>query len=163
MKVLIAIDDSDCSLAAFDSILQRSWSDDSQFRVITVIEPFNVVYPLAAGYVEPMIEAQRSYTDYCLKMIEARTAQLEKAFPKAKATGEVLEGNVPACILKEASDWSADLLVVGSHGRKGLEKFLLGSVAERVATHAPCSVEIVKHKSVTAKQSTNSELKTTPV
>ena len=47
-------------------------------------------------------------------------------------------------ILNEASAWGADLIVVGSHGRQGASRFLLGSVSEPVAFHANCSVEIVR-------------------
>jgi nucleotide-binding universal stress UspA family protein len=47
-------------------------------------------------------------------------------------------------ILDTAAKWHADLIVIGSHGRKGLDRFLLGSVSEAVARHAPCSVQIVR-------------------
>src|SRR5579883_1346341 len=47
-------------------------------------------------------------------------------------------------ILDEAAQWGADLIFVGSHGRHGLDRFLLGSVSEAVATHAKCSVEVVR-------------------
>jgi nucleotide-binding universal stress UspA family protein len=47
-------------------------------------------------------------------------------------------------ILEEAHKWGADLIVVGSHGRRGINRFLLGSVSEAVASHAHCSVEIIR-------------------
>ena len=47
-------------------------------------------------------------------------------------------------ILKEADDWGADLIVLGSHGRRGWNRFMLGSVSEAVALHAGCSVEIIR-------------------
>ena len=56
----------------------------------------------------------------------------------------VYEGAARAEILDASAQWHADLIVVGSHGRKGLDRFLLGSVSEFVARHAPCSVEIVR-------------------
>ena len=49
-------------------------------------------------------------------------------------------------IVEAATVWPADLIVIGSHGRTGLDRFLLGSVAESVMRHAPCSVEIVKER-----------------
>jgi nucleotide-binding universal stress UspA family protein len=48
-----------------------------------------------------------------------------------------------------ADEWKADLIVLGSHGKHGIEKFLLGSVAESVARHAKCSVMIVRTLPVT--------------
>ena len=50
---------------------------------------------------------------------------------------------VPTIILEEVKNWSADLVVLGSHGSKGLTRFLLGSVSETIVRHAPCSVEVV--------------------
>jgi nucleotide-binding universal stress UspA family protein len=47
-------------------------------------------------------------------------------------------------ILEEAHKWGADLIVLGSHGRRGISRFLLGSVSEAVASHAHCSVEIIR-------------------
>jgi nucleotide-binding universal stress UspA family protein len=47
-------------------------------------------------------------------------------------------------ILQDADEWGADLIVCGSHGRRGLSRFLLGSVSEAIATHAKCSVEIIR-------------------
>jgi len=46
--------------------------------------------------------------------------------------------------LDAASEWHADLIMVGSHGRTGLDRLLIGSVSEVVARHAPCSVQIVR-------------------
>jgi universal stress protein A len=53
-------------------------------------------------------------------------------------------GDIREKIIDRASDWGADLIVVGSHGRSGIQRFLLGSVAEFVARNAHCSVEIVR-------------------
>jgi nucleotide-binding universal stress UspA family protein len=47
-------------------------------------------------------------------------------------------------IIDAAEAWKAELIVIGSHGRKGLQRFLLGSVAESIARHAACSVEIIR-------------------
>jgi nucleotide-binding universal stress UspA family protein len=49
-------------------------------------------------------------------------------------------------ILDEVEKWGADLIVLGSHGYRGWRRFLLGSVSHAVATHARCSVEIVRRR-----------------
>lgn len=54
------------------------------------------------------------------------------------------EGDARSQIIDVAKDWHADLIVLGSHGRMDLQRFLLGSVSEAVVRHAHCSVEIVR-------------------
>jgi nucleotide-binding universal stress UspA family protein len=84
---------------------------------------------------------------------EAETKQAEALVTKVadelrskglKVTTVVEQGDPQSKIIDAAAKWHADLIVIGSHGRKGLEHFLLGSVSEAVARHAGCSVEIVR-------------------
>jgi nucleotide-binding universal stress UspA family protein len=56
----------------------------------------------------------------------------------------VREGDARVELINAATEWPADLIVVGSHGRKGLDRFLLGSVSEFVIRHAPCSAQVVR-------------------
>jgi nucleotide-binding universal stress UspA family protein len=55
------------------------------------------------------------------------------------------EGDPKSIIIDVAKEWRTDLIVLGSHGRKGLNRFLMGSVSEAVVRHAHCSVEIVRN------------------
>lgn len=64
--------------------------------------------------------------------------------PEEVATGVMLSGNAKEVILDEAQKWAADLIVVGSHGRRGFRRLLLGSVSEAVAMNAHCSVVVVR-------------------
>jgi nucleotide-binding universal stress UspA family protein len=56
----------------------------------------------------------------------------------------VLLDTPKAIILDEAARWGADVIVLGSHGHRGVDRFLLGSVSEAVAMHAGCSVEVIR-------------------
>jgi nucleotide-binding universal stress UspA family protein len=62
-------------------------------------------------------------------------------------TAAVLRGDPRALLVNYAKDWNADLMVVGSHGRRGLTRMLLGSVSEAVAFHAHCSVDLIRQSS----------------
>jgi nucleotide-binding universal stress UspA family protein len=88
---------------------------------------------------------------------EVRKKKLERAQELVAAAADTLrakgfetvdtavrEGDVRAEVIDAAAEWHADLIVIGSHGRKGMDRFLLGSVSEFVARHARCSVEIVR-------------------
>jgi nucleotide-binding universal stress UspA family protein len=55
-----------------------------------------------------------------------------------------LSDSVHAAILEEASNWGADLIVLGSRGLRGMDRVQLGSVSEAVALHANCSVEVIR-------------------
>jgi nucleotide-binding universal stress UspA family protein len=63
---------------------------------------------------------------------------------QASSTIAVPAATAKELILSEAAEWNADLIVVGSHGRRGVNRLLLGSVSEAVALHAQCSVAIVR-------------------
>jgi len=63
---------------------------------------------------------------------------------KTSESISVLVDSPKQIILNEAQAWGADLIVVGSHGRRGISRFVLGSVSEAVATHAACSVEVIR-------------------
>jgi nucleotide-binding universal stress UspA family protein len=59
-------------------------------------------------------------------------------------TSEVIVGHPEGAIIDAAKRCGADLVALGSHGYRGFRRFLLGSVSQAVASHAPCSVEIVR-------------------
>ena len=61
-----------------------------------------------------------------------------------RAKPEMRRGDARHEILDFAADWRPDVIVLGSHGRRGLDRFLLGSVSEGVVCHADCSVEVVR-------------------
>ena len=76
--------------------------------------------------------------------VTAAAAMFEKAGISVET--EVTEPkDAPArAILESADQWKADVIVMGSHGRRGLDRIVLGSVSESVALHAHCSVEVVR-------------------
>ena len=80
---------------------------------------------------------------------EQLTTGLAETLRSSGLTAEtvVRDGDPRSVIVDEARDWSADLIVVGSHGYTGVKRWLLGSVAQSVVAHAPCSVEVVRQKS----------------
>jgi len=69
---------------------------------------------------------------------------LEAAGLTTSESISVLVASPKEIILQEAAEWPADMIVLGSHGSSGLSRFLLGSTSEAVATHATCSVEVIR-------------------
>lgn len=146
MKILLAIDGSTCSELAVDEVARRPWPTGSEMKVISVMEmpvvPAMDPYGVSPDYFVELEDSARksaqSAVDKALHKLEEREDKM------LKVTGEVIQGTPKKTILDQADEWGADLIVVGSHGRGALSRFLLGSVSNAVATHAKCSVEVVR-------------------
>lgn len=141
MKILLAIDDSSSSQTATEVLATQFRPEDCEVRVIHVVEPiaFSVPPQMDAKYF-PELEDQIKEGQ---KQVERTAEQLRAAGFRVSSLVE--KGDARTMILDQAAAWPADLIVVGSQGRKGLNRFLLGSVSEAVARHAHCSVEIVRY------------------
>lgn len=140
MKILLAVDDKRLSKESIKALSYQKNPGETEVRVLHVVEPISVsVPPQMAADFTPETAARVKESRAVVNEIadELRLAGF-------KAEGVVKKGEVRETILGNASDWHADLIVLGSHGRKGIKRFLLGSVAESVARRAPCSVEIVR-------------------
>ena len=144
MKILLAIDGSAHSQVAVDEVARRPWPSSSTIRIISVIQPYPppaTEFVLAGATLEDVRHQQASTAD------EITTRAAEALRKSGLSTDMVVrEGDPRSSIVDEADDWGADLIVVGSHGRTGLARWLLGSVAQAVVAHASCSVEVVRQR-----------------
>jgi nucleotide-binding universal stress UspA family protein len=145
MKILLAIDDSNFSEAATEAIIAQARPKETEVRVLHVVEPLLAAYGgMEGGYIvdrQAVTQEQRTKAE----SLVARTAKMlrEAGF---QVTTAVETGDTKSVIIDSAKKWPADLIAMGPHGRRGLERFLLGSVSEAVARHAPCSVQIVRSR-----------------
>lgn len=143
MKILLAVDDSKFSQAATAALIALAKPQEAEVRVLHVIEPIPV-YPEgeAWGYGTESVPVSQEERKEAEGLI-ARTGQtLRDAGFRVTTALEV--GNPKEVIIDSAAKWPANLIVIGSHGRKGLDRFFMGSVSEAVARHAHCSVQIVR-------------------
>ncbi len=140
MKILLASDASKYSEVAARTINAEFRTQGTEVLVLQVVQTavYGVPPQMAQGYA-PELQDQ-------LKQASESVERIAETLRKAgfKAESRVLENEIRTAILDAARDWNADLIVLGSHGEKGLRKFLMGSVAESVAHHAQCSVLIVR-------------------
>ena len=146
MKILLAVDGSPCSDAAVEEVARRPWPDGSSIKVLTTFElpspPTPEAWAVPINYFEEMDVALRKQAENVVeRAIEKLKPRLNKTI---SVDGQLLPGSPQSVILDEAEDWRADLIVVGSHGYRALERFLLGSVSQSVVSHAKCSVEVVR-------------------
>ena len=139
MKILMGIDDSKVSGVVLQAIVTQFRTENTEVRVLHVLQPIAPAPPqMAPGYA-PELEDQKKPAR---ELVERIAKELRSAGFKVDTAVEV--GDIRETIIDSAAEWHADLIVVGSHGQRGIQRFLLGSVAEFVARHAKCSVEIVR-------------------
>jgi nucleotide-binding universal stress UspA family protein len=143
MKILIGIDDSSCSQAALEFVKKTRWPAASRFFLVSAVPLGSYAFAEAGSYViyqEAQAEQRKAHEELTAKM----KRDLETGGLAAES--RVLLGDPREALIRMAEEVGADLIVVGSHGRSGLPKLLLGSVASHVVTHAPCSVLVVKKR-----------------
>lgn len=147
MKILLAIDDSPCSRAAVDSVISGLRPEGSEVRVLHVDEwpkdlPNALAFAQGPDAATALLAAHDERLVRADDLVKDATRRLEAAH--FTVTSDVRAGDARREILDSAAQWGADAIVLGSHGRHGLERLLLGSVSESVVRHAGCSVTVVR-------------------
>jgi len=143
MKILIAIDGSDFSQAALESVIARPWPTDTEVRVLNVVEPPSLLMGREMAGPDPEFEAVwKALREQAKDLVAKATDKLRRS--QLNASPELVEGDPKSQIIDIAERWRADMIVLGSHGRTGLARFLMGSVSQDVVRHAHCSVEIIR-------------------
>jgi len=148
MKIILATDGSQFSEIAIGEVASRPWPAGSELRVISVIEPpllpSTDTWAMPEGFYEDMASAAENDANSAINKAEEMLRDGETR--DFVITTTLVKGHPRQAILEEAEAWGADLIVLGSHGYRGLTRLLLGSVAQAVAAHAQCSVEIVRKR-----------------
>jgi nucleotide-binding universal stress UspA family protein len=136
MRLLLAIDDSKFSEAATRAVVAQFPPQGTQVRVLNVVD---LAIPI------PTSDAA-GFREESLKHGQEVVRRAEQTLNSAGCTVQTVveEGDPKSKIIDQAAQWNAELIVMGSHGRRGIDRFLMGSVAESVVRYAHCSVEIVR-------------------
>ena len=149
MKILLATDGSNFSRAAIDACRKIvADPENTSFKIVSAVEfptmpasdPFIGV---SADYYDRIEQAGHSRAK---EFVEHAAAQLRALFPGVSldVTTEVIDGSPPRVIIEKAESWSADLIVIGSHGYGFWSRTLIGSVSSSVVHLASCSVLVVR-------------------
>jgi nucleotide-binding universal stress UspA family protein len=149
MKILIATDGSEYGTSAVKAAANQAWEKGSELKVVSVFDPpipiGGELYMMNTNIYE---EAAKAAETQAQKFVDEAATIIKQGInsDNVKVTTEVLMGAPHRRIVEVADEWGADLIVVGSHGYRMWERVLLGSVSQSVATHAKCSVWIVREK-----------------
>ena len=181
-KILIAVDRSQNNKFVFDTAVSLAKTTDADLMLLHILSKQEPEHPIAPTYTYyPIVEEcnyetyQKEYAKYEQHGLEflknlteeamrPRVADRRKGMLIKKATAAgisteftQLAGNPGRLICELANNWSADLIIVGSRGLKGLKEMFLGSVSNYVTHHAPCSVLIVRNSVGADSEQTSAE------
>ena len=142
MKIIVGVDDSRYSKEAIRHVAAATWPASARFAVLSIY-----TWPIVVGpeEVTPAVIVQKLVGErerQARRIAESGAAELRRAGLTAEA--RVGSGDARFVLVDAAGHDDADLIVVGTHGRTGVKRLLLGSIATYVVAHAPCSVLVVR-------------------
>lgn len=140
--ILVPVDGSDLSLSVIQHAVSLAQAFNSKITVTQVLtlDPYVASEYLSAGQTNDLIERARQYI---LQNLEKAKAQFQALGLEVETT--LLEGeNISRTLTKAVETLNVDLIVLSSHGRSGIKKLLMGSVAQNLITEASVPVFVVK-------------------
>lgn len=145
-RILVAVDASQTGELALETAIGLATESQAQLRIVHVVDTanINIGAELADQY-----KMSESLVDNAQKILNRAERIADAAGVAADAglvTIDTLNKRIPDAIADDAEAWSADLIVIGTHGRRGLSRLLLGSVAEGVTRLATKPVLLVRGK-----------------
>ena len=157
MKILIGYDGSECADAALDDLTQAGLPATCEAHILSVAEvwlppPPPSAYEIIeeARHSSSPAELHQHYASSCaaarhaLTLAERARERVRSRFPDWQVSAGSSCGSAAWQLVEKADQWKPDVIVVGSHGRTALGRFVLGSVSQRVLTEAKCSVRIAR-------------------
>lgn len=143
--ILVAVDGSDTSKLALQEAITLVKEWQAQLRIVHVVE--EVTLNIDAMYVlDAYQEAMRKTGEEVLKKAEAIARESGVKAETKLLEIETLGHRITDMIVEEAQNWPADLIVLGTHGRRGFNHLLMGSVAEGIVRISPKPVLLIRGK-----------------
>ena len=149
LRIFVAIDGSAASNVALEHAVQLAKDQRAQLRVAHVVEVFRHAVSMADGYpFDPtsLWEALREDGRQALLMAEAKARSAGVEAETVMLEGKEPSQRVASMVVEDAQRWNADLIVLGTHGRRGFDRMFLGSVAETLVRMATTPVLLVRTK-----------------
>jgi nucleotide-binding universal stress UspA family protein len=143
-RILFASDFSKASRRAFTTAVAMAKANRATLTILHVIMPFTPIAPEQAIDPETWEQIDSQARRWSEQQLRKLTAKATKA--GIRAVGLLLEGDPVQQIVRAVRSTRADFLVVGTHGRTGLAKLFVGSIASRLVATAPCPLVTVRGK-----------------
>ena len=146
-RIAVAVDGSDTSTEALNEAVKLAKLMNSTLLLLYVCEEMPVAWNVEGMMTIPMLDVDKAFAEAGKHLLHRAKARVEEAGVSCETKlVEDYGGRIGAVISTEAEQWLADLLVVGTHGRKGLDHLLMGSVAEGVIRTARMPVLLMRGK-----------------
>ena len=157
-RIVVGVDFSEISQVAlhqaFDTALARRGENPEIHAVVVVDDGAGLALGRPSAEIEKQFKtAQALITDQLESIRRFKLANQAADLPPIKVAIQVRVGDAVEELVAVALELRASLVVVGTHGRRGLRRLMLGSVAERVARRAPCAVLIARAPDFTSMES----------
>jgi nucleotide-binding universal stress UspA family protein len=145
-RILVAVDASETGELALQTAIRLATEWQAQLRIVHAVDLVNI--NVGAEFLDqPRLSGEIVKNGQAvLSRSEAEAAAGGAAFETHLITIETMKQGVPEVIVNDAEAWAADLIVIGTHGRRGLRRLFLGSVAEGVARAATTPVLLIRGK-----------------
>jgi len=143
-KILVAVDGSGSSKRALDEALRLAKLAHAEVRVVHIVDKSPLF--MYAGYYDPvaLMEALRANGGAVLDAARDAMAAQRVAGDVEAVETESLADDVAQCLLRYTENHGADLVAMGTHGRRGVQRLVLGSVAERFLRVSHCPVLLTR-------------------
>ncbi|MDA8383847.1 MAG: universal stress protein [Betaproteobacteria bacterium] len=142
-RILVAIDGSETSREALREALKLAAESPALLRLVHVVDETLVNWDEGGWMADPRVQEALHAAGKAI--VEGAVEQARQAgIEPETALVETVARRVGAVIAEEAARWAADLIVIGTHGRRGIDRLLLGSVAEAVIRTAPVPVLLIR-------------------
>lgn len=142
-RILVPVDGSHTSTLGLAQAVRIAKEQGAKLRVVSVIDDLSVAQTFETGFdarvlFDALTAAGKRAIANALKLAHRHDIKVEKALY------ETVSGSVADVVVRDARKWKADLIVMGTHGRRGFNRMMLGSDAETVLRTAPCPVLMVR-------------------
>ena len=142
-RILVPVDGSDASHAGLNEALALAAEQSGRLRLVHVVDDL-ITMPMYEGaifageLIEQLRKQGRKLLDECVVLCNKKGIAAEAVLL------ERVGGQAGVLVIEQAREWPAELIVMGTHGRKGLKRIVLGSDAEYVVRHANAPVLLVR-------------------
>lgn len=152
-RIFVPVDGGPISRLGLDEAIALARFTNGRIHLMHVVDDLPIVTEGVEAFITPSTDIIEMAHDEGKKILAAAQTSVQQFGVECDVKmRRTTKGRIYEQILQEAKEWKADLIVLGSHGRTGAERLLLGSDAEQVARHTDVPVLLVRQKDADASE-----------